>query len=761
MKPRKQSKAKASEVTYELHSLGWKAFQNLCATLISEVWGQTIQTFFDSRDGGRDGAFHGTWKAKNGEIFTGAFTAQCKFTAKADKLLKLSDLNDDIAKAKHLAAKGLADNYLLLTNNRLTGENEEKIRKEFKKISKIKNFAIYGGERISQIIHESSRLRMLVPRIYGLGDLSQILDERAYAQATEILNSLGDDLSKFVITDAYRKSARALVEHGFVLLLGEPACGKSTIAAMLSVAAIDNWGCSTLKIRNADNFVTHSNPHEQKQFFWVDDAFGPTQLDFQSVTAWNHAFPHLYAAIRRGAKIVFTSRDYIYRSARNFLKESALPVIQESQVVIRVEKLSEGEREQILYNHIRLGTQNKDFKGKIKTYLPMVSAHPRFSPEIVRRLGNPTFTKQLNISRSAIEDFVEHPMDLLKEILRTLDASSKSAIALVFMRGGSLSSPVKLSSEEVQAIELLGGIRSELINALSFLDGSLLIRMRQDGDYFWRFKHPTIRDAFAAIVSENSDLMDIYLIGTPLEKVFEEVTCGEVGIEGVKVIVTANRYDSLIIRMNNSGKPSGVTKDSLNRFLARRCDKEFLEKYLAAYPEYILNLKVYSYLYAVSDVGVVVRLNHFQLLPEEQRIKHVETIRGLAVDIPDPGFLREDIKTLFTTEDFNNILEDIKIKLLPKLDECVDSWRGNYDDDEDPESYFDDLKTALNKYEEAFSSDVTAVGYIQNIMPAIDAAIIELQTDTQEELIDEDYYGGSQQAWQTIEERSVFEDVDQ
>ncbi len=67
---------------------------------------------------------------------------------------------------------------------------------------------------------------MLVPRVYGLGDLTQILDERAYAQATEILSALGDDLAKFVITDAYRNSARALIDHGFVLLLGEPACGS-------------------------------------------------------------------------------------------------------------------------------------------------------------------------------------------------------------------------------------------------------------------------------------------------------------------------------------------------------------------------------------------------------------------------------------------------------------------------------------------------------------------------------------------------------
>ncbi len=48
---------------------------------------------------------------------------------------------------------------------------------------------------------------MLVPRVYGLGDLSQILDERAYTQARAILESMRDDLAKVVVTDAYQKAA--------------------------------------------------------------------------------------------------------------------------------------------------------------------------------------------------------------------------------------------------------------------------------------------------------------------------------------------------------------------------------------------------------------------------------------------------------------------------------------------------------------------------------------------------------------------------
>jgi hypothetical protein len=51
-----------------------------------------------------------------------------------------------------------------------------------------------------------------------LGDLSQILDQRSCEQAVSLLSAIGDDLKKFVFTDAYEKSANALDERGFVLL---------------------------------------------------------------------------------------------------------------------------------------------------------------------------------------------------------------------------------------------------------------------------------------------------------------------------------------------------------------------------------------------------------------------------------------------------------------------------------------------------------------------------------------------------------------
>jgi hypothetical protein len=746
--------------TYELHSLGWKAFQQLCLSVVSEVWGQTVQGFFDSRDGGRDGAFYGTWTSREGEIFEGSFTVQCKFSQSPGRGVNIASLADELDKAARLTSRGLADNYFLFTNMQLTGVNDEAIRAAFEAIPGLIRCQIYGAERISQFIRESPRLRMLVPRVYGLGDLGHILDGRAYDQAQEILSSLGDDMNKFVMTDAFRASARAVVDHGFVLLLGEPACGKSAIAAALALGALDEWNCFTVKVRNPSEFVAVSNPYE-KQFFWVDDAFGATQVDWQITSQWNATFPHIRAALRRGAKFAFTSRDYIYKNAHSLLKESALPVMQDSQVIIRVEQLSKDEREQILYNHIRLGTQSTTFKRRLKPYLEDVAAHKRFSPEIARRLGNPTFTKHLSISAAGLDDFVERPVQLLQEVIRTLDAASRAAIALVFMRGGWLASPVSLLPEEESAIELLGATGAEMRAALAPLGGSLLIQVQQKSQIGWRAKHPTVLDAFASLVAEDRELMDIYLTGTPVRRLLSEVACGGRGIAGVKVEVPDDRYDALIRRIQTILAGRWEDGTIVDNFLAYRCGKDFLRTFLELNPNFVGQLYVGSYFDAMSSIRVINKLHEVGLLREDERIKHAATVRELAVQTPDAGFLEPRIVSFLTKDEIKEILHDIRNQFVPFIGVKINSWTRNYSDREDPESYFEPFKGALSSFSTALAYDAVAVKMIEEGLAAVDEAIAELESD-REQVLDCDEYrhvGTTRRSEPDL--RSIFDDVDE
>jgi hypothetical protein len=163
------------------------------------VWGQTAQTFADSNDAGRDGAFYGIWEqapesASWGEIAEGPFVLQCKHTKRTGRTLSESDLEDEFEKVPALISRGLCRTYVLMTNARVTGNAEEKIRNRLRDAG-VERPIVLSGQWVCDTIAAHRELRLFVPRVYGLGDLSQILDERAYAQASVLVAAARDQVN--------------------------------------------------------------------------------------------------------------------------------------------------------------------------------------------------------------------------------------------------------------------------------------------------------------------------------------------------------------------------------------------------------------------------------------------------------------------------------------------------------------------------------------------------------------------------------------
>jgi energy-coupling factor transporter ATP-binding protein EcfA2 len=710
---------------FDLYKLGWQRFQQLCLTICREILGQTVQSFLDSKDGGRDGAFSGTWQPRKGPAFCGEFVIQCKFTANPGRHLKLSNLGEEIQKAKRLAQRGRCDCYLLMTNAGISGSTAERVEGALREVG-VTHALCLGSDWISAQLAENQRLRMLVPHVYGLGDLGQILDARAYQQAQKLLASLHDDLAKVVLTKSYGRAARALHKHGFVLLLGEPASGKTTIAAMLAMVAIDGWQAQVLKLDDPQTVVDHWNPNEKSQFFWIDDAFGATQYDSALAWGWNRRFAQVRAAMTNGARIVMTSRDYIYNRARRDLKETAFPLLKESQVVIDVHQLTIEEKRQILYNHMRLGGQPKAFRSAIKTHLEGVATNSEFVPEIARRLGDPIFTSGLKVDEWHLAQFVEKKEQFLKEVLLNLDADSKAALALILMRNGALVSPAELRSGEATALQRMGSDLGRVTVALSALKDSLVRYAVEEGQGDWRFKHPTVGEAFSAILLEDPELMGIYLHSAPIEKLILQVTCGDVGLE--HAVIVPRPYFAMIRRRLSDPANTAIRRgqyyswnDAKTRFLARRCDREFLEGYLAQSPEILESINEPGLtLGADDDVELAVRLFREGLLPEDNRKAFVDSVVEYAVDGEDGYALRDrSIRKMFRPSEWKHFAERLRLELVPNLARARRYWESNHDRRDDPEEYMDEFKSILDSLEGLFPSDpatLREVGWQRNAM---------------------------------------------
>ncbi|MFY9327455.1 MAG: hypothetical protein WAO76_05470 [Georgfuchsia sp.] len=752
---------------YELHRLGWNSFQQLCQTICREVLGQTVESFLDSNDAGKDGAFAGTWTPAPGEVYAGRFVIQCKFTADPGHNLKPSDIKDEIEKVRKLVAVGQCDVYVLMTNAGVSGAQTAKVKALLAQAG-VQQVLVFGSTWINQQVRERKSLRMHVPRMYGLGDLSQILDERAYAQARAVLESMREELAKVVITASYGKAVEALNEHGFVMLIGEPAAGKTTIASMLAMAAADKWGSSVLKLNDPAKVEERWNPEEQSQFFWVDDAFGIMQYESSLAHSWNHILPQVRTMLRQGAKIVMTSRDYIYKRARRDLKEGAFPLFNESQVVIDVHDLSIQEKEQILYNHLKLGSQLPAFRAEIKPHLPSVAAHPRFIPEIARRLADRNFTKRLHLTEYHLGQFVQKREQLLQEVLDGLDKDSMAALALIYMKKDYLESPISLQETEEDALRRLGSSLGKCITALESLNGSLVLHQQSDGESVWRFKHPTIGDAFASALARSPDLLGIFLLGSATENLIEQVTCGNVGIEQA-VMVPKRLYPQMIARLTEftaSEKYKSQylaiwgAKWSLHSFLTRRCSKEFLTLYLQTNPGLIDKVcRPGLLLSSSSEVALAMRLHEFGLLPEENRKIFVQAVSAYAISGEDVYALDdEDIRSVFTDAEFDALIAKVRADLLPRLGGVREKEQDGYRDDEPADEYMEHMFEIFKTLKDKFGDNAEAV------------RIIDLEIDLAKDWINDndrvlpDRAPRSLGSAGTIDKahgtRSIFDDVD-
>ena len=744
---------------FDLHKLGWKAFEDLVACIFREVMGQSFQSFTVGPDGGRDGAFYGTWEAQCGDILSGNFTIQCKHSSKPERNLNNSAIQDELAKIEHLAADGLADIYILVTNLKLPG-NVEKTARHAIQAAGAGTARIYGPRWIDAKISENPRLRRLVPRLYGLGDLTQIMTHQAYRQARTTLEHLAPDLVTFVPTDSYRKCAHALRECGFVLLLGEPACGKTMIANLLALSAADEWELQTLLLTCPEDLTRLWNPDDPGQFFWVDDAFGSTQYDPGRAREWNHRLPLLKTAIGKGARAVFTSRDYIFRAAMNDLKTSSFELFQDSRVTIQVELLTKFERQQILYNHLKCGKQSLEFRGTVKPWLAQAAATPKFLPEIARRFADPRFTKDILPTGASVTNFFNKPVEWLERVLSNLAGPEKAAIALIFIEGGRISIPIP---EDTRILRTISTMRSTVGNvkaAMNSLDDSLVRRTREDGREYWRFRHPTVQDAFASHVGSNPELIDIYLAGVPTERLMDEVTCGDMNLDGVKIVVATDRFPAVLSKLRTVKRESLALFDPLSAFLRRRCSGEFLKQYFSqiepmeALPSQIGFLQKYD-----DALILLCRLHASQLLPEPIRRTAVKRIADLAIQWCSCEFIEEPIVQLFGVGEKNTLLAELSDVLFSNASDIIEEIRTSWDEEDDPTELFSILKTTLQYFEENGAEDEQL--QVADLLLEIDHAISVMNTEQYESPNFNELDAVETPTSTEAQQMSIFDDVDE
>ena len=749
-----------------LHTIGWRAFQDLCSQVCEVVLGRPVEVFREANDGGQDAVFLIPSEPDTSPIGT----VQCKHTSDAGKALKVADLTAELENVEELVRAGQAHTYIFMTNMSVDAPVAIAARTKLRALGVHKPH-IFGRQHIVRVIKSSARLRALVPQVYGLGDLTAIVDERLSEQSRALLESWIPKLRTYVPTKAHRDAVNAITKHGVVLLLGNPSSGKSAIGAIVATIASENPDNTVLALTSPRDFEAGWNPNDPGRFFWIDDAFGSNVLRDDYVQDWASAFSKLRAAVAHGNRFLLTSRKHIYEAARRRLGQRNLPQFADGTAVVDVGELTIDEKTQILYNHVNFGSQSQSWRSSVKPHLEAVAAVPGFLPGIAERMGDPNFTKSLAPRESALVQFMKEPREHLVDTVNALDDHLQAALILVYVHQAGFD-PNDHDTSAAQAVtELTGFTLTRIQDCFAELKGSFL---KLSGSK-WTFAHPTISDALTEILRQKPHMMAALIRGATIDTILSSFTCEGSSLIRDALVVPTGLDDALVGRL-------GQTPNELHRnwmlfhFLSYRASDTVFSKAVRASPE-ILRRSCWHTDLAGNDprVATCARAHRLGLLPDDLRSEAADELERAALRNLDASFFgEEDMLALIPPLRLVGLGVGLRTAVLPSLEERIDEIAADADLDEEPESHFEKLLGVL-EHVEAIGVDDDASAMIDDARRQVERSVKALEERKRErDEAAEDTTDWTHIVTQTKEEppaptppprpavtkRSVFDDVD-
>lgn len=696
-KPKTNShQAQGPYVDLALHTIGWKAFQDMAAQVCEERLKTRVTIHHEAKDGGQDAVFLIPSSRKKAPP---SGTVQVKFSSDPRGSLTPSDLTAELLKLRELVTAGEAESYIVVTNMSVSAPHAKLIRDKLRECG-VNKPEVWGKQQIIQTIRESAKLRALVPQVYGLGDLTTILDVRAIEQTKAILKAWLPKLKAYVPTNSHDRAVRVLDEHGIVLLLGNPASGKSTIGAILSTMAIEEEEHSVIQISSPDEFVEHWSPDDKNRFFWIDDAFGSNVVDTDYVQGWVRAFSKVAAALNGGNRFLFTSRNYIYRSAVTRLGSRNLPLFKTEAAVVNVGDLSRDEKRQILYNHIKHGSQDEAWKAKTKRHLNAVAEVGSFLSGISERLANPDFTRKLPLTESALCDFMAKPQEHLVEVINELEPEQFAALALIYVHRGRLSLE-NLDQNAVSAVEEMTGCNATAaLGRLPELSGSFTRELSEAPDQVWGFEHPTISDAITAILDTQPNMTQAIVRGGPIEKVMDQFVC-EQGPSTLNAAKIPMSLDDVLNRrlqdVPNNWRANGL----LFEFLATRASDDVVKYQFSRHSD-LMGRMLFSSSRASNNPRnrAAARAHSLGALSDFDRSELSRELTMRAVEKLDLSWIEDDVfLALVEPRMLLSLGAALFSKVSRNFDELLEGQRSGIDLDADIEDQYEVISSGLEIFE--------------------------------------------------------------
>lgn len=519
---------------YNLENLLWGEFERLIVYYLKEKVGEGVWAFDGSKDMGRDAAFKGTANEfpSKSNPWKGSWIVQVKHrTTRSKTSLQVEQelirsLDRELKKifTKH---RFKCDNYIYVTNLNVSNGFRPLAEKGFSDFMKttfpkrtVPNFAIIEYKDLEPYMDKNAFIKRAFPSLLTFTDLESVFLKKEEAKNKGYLKSAAKGMRRFVSTLHYSSCVDILANSHFLMLVGDPKSGKTTIVEALALAFLEHGGFKPYFIRNTDEFFTVSAylAPDESALFICDDIFGQHELETGKLTDWTDYFQSVLGSVDEHHRFVFTTRKYIYQE---FARKSGLGALfpgesHPNRFIIKLAKLKRDEREQILEKHLEQsdlpGTKiNHAFRAKEE-----ILDCEDFSPEVIRSLVAILKSKSLEEVPSAISNHIRNPNQYLYDFFDRISPNKQLLLVSVAVAPKKDTRKVesrflRLLNEcgiipEVRFEQLVEELEGSIVRKLDYVDSS-------EVDYY----HPSMFDVMVGIFGNDLHYRSLMLRNVNLD----------------------------------------------------------------------------------------------------------------------------------------------------------------------------------------------------------------------------------------------------
>jgi hypothetical protein len=423
---------------YTFEKIHWQEFEYLAYRVLRILISKDVKFIEGGKDKGRDIIYTGS-----SNIFRKDLSGKWNFQVKHKSSLNLKknqsalkyDLKEELEKTFG-KNKLEFNNYILVTNLILNGNLLDELEAVFFETKLdlkfgCENFDVISYRDLENIMNENEKLKWEFPNVIG-NESFQTLIENSQIKYIEQRNEgwfnlIQKQKPKFVYTSFFRRAIQKLGQYPAIILSGPPRSGKTFNAEILALNFSIHRNYQAILVEHPDD-IERTYKKDFPQIFICDDVFGKHVLTFRA-EEWFQKLERILSLADKSHKIIFTSREYIFRAFIKIGGDASKKFLE--KIIVESHDYSEREKLALLFRYTILSPIDEYSKQLILENEALYINHKNFSPETIR-----TFFLDItkNTSSSVTDSLTEHldkPDEYLKPVFFSLEDSKKAALLSV------------------------------------------------------------------------------------------------------------------------------------------------------------------------------------------------------------------------------------------------------------------------------------------------------------------------------------------